>query len=443
MNQNTKFLKNSLLNFTSNILLIIIGLFSTVLIARLLGPEGQGVYTLIILLPTMLVTFLNLGIGPATVYFTGSKKYSLNTIISTNIVLSFILSIVAVIIGLIAILIFKGSTFEGAPTTALLTVLFILPFLFFSSFMQAIYQGTENFKRYNYIQISSKLIQILTLIIMVFFVDLSLRGVLSSFIIGNCMPSILILLYLLKDKVKINLKDFSLSLTFDFLKYGYRAHLSNIVAFLNYRLDILMISFFLNPMAVGIYNVAVAIAERLWIFSQPLSTTLFPRISTIKNENERSILTAKVARNTLYISAIFGLIFFMISDVVVFLLFGEEYSKASIIIKILLFGITFFAAERILSNYFAGTGTPEINLYTGLITLISNAILNVILIPKYGISGASLSTSISYSLTFFVKIFLFSNTTKINVLEILVINKNDFRMYKALFTKITERFGAS
>ncbi|WP_269851929.1 oligosaccharide flippase family protein [Methanosarcina horonobensis] len=46
------------------------------------------------------------------------------------------------------------------------------------------------------------------------------------------------------------------------LGYGWKAHLSNILAFVNYRADLFLVNFFLTPAATGIYLIAVQIAEK-------------------------------------------------------------------------------------------------------------------------------------------------------------------------------------
>lgn len=439
MSRNNSFFRNSIMNFSSNILTIILGLLTTVIIARTLGVEGQGIFTLITLLPTMLMTFMNFGIAPATVYYIGREKYSMNTIVTTNIILGLALSLLAMVVGLGAAFLFENTFFDGVPMVALLSILLVMPLLFFNSFLQAVYQGTQNFKRYNTINVTSKLIQVIFLVLMFVVLDLTITEVLISFAVGAMLPTLLIVGYLRKDGVQFKFKNFSKDLTKDCFKYGYKAHLSNIVAFLNYRIDILLISFFLNPAAVGIYNVAVSIAERLWIFSQPVSAALFPRIATIENEQERNELTTMTARNVLYLSALFGFFFFALSDWAVYVLFGKEYEQASATIKILLIGITLFSAERILSNDIAGRGRPEINLYTSIFTVSSNIILNIILIPKLGFNGAALATSITYSLTFFVKLYIFMRITRVNISDILILKKKDIITYVLIIKRLIKR----
>lgn len=439
MKKQNSFLKNSLLNFSSNIINIILGLVTTIIIARTLGAELQGIYTLIVLLPTMLVTFMNFGIAPATVFNIGKKERSLNTIISTNIVLSFFISISAIGVGVIFAILAQNTLFEGVGLKALLVVLLVLPFLFINSFLQAVYQGTENFRRYNEILVLNKVIESVFLVIVLIIFKLGLTGALIAYSIGAVLPTYLIYRYFKKDRFKFKIADFSWSLSKEYFRYGYKAHLSNIVSFLNYRMDILMVSFFLNPLAVGVYNIAVSIAERLWIFSTPVSAALFPRISSLESDEERSKLTVTVTRYVLYLSIIVGIVFYVISPLAIKILFGNEYSDASNVIKLLLVGITVFAAERILSNDLAGRGKPELNLYTSIFTVLCNLTLNIILIPLYGINGAAISTSIAYILTFIVKMILFKKVTDARVMDIFIFKRTDWVLIQKMFQLLKKR----
>ncbi|TQR21226.1 flippase [Psychrobacillus vulpis] len=439
MSNNSSFLKNSIMNFGSNILTIIFGLMVTIIIARSLGVEGQGIFTVITLLPTILVTFMNFGIAPATVFFIGSDRYSMNTIFSTNIILSGVISLFAIVLGTIAVFLFKSTFFDEISISMLLSVLLVLPFLFFNSFLQAVYQGTQNFKRFNAINLSSKFVQVIILLVILSIFKLSLLWALISFIIGSILPTVFIVIYLFKDSVRFKFSEFSVDLTKNSVKYGYKAHLSNIVTFFNYRLDIILISFFLNPVAVGIYNVAVSISERLWIFSQPVASALFPKISSMTDENERNKLTARTAKCVFYLSLFFGIFFWFLSDDVVFILFGINYMEASMVIRILMIGITLFSIEKILSSDISGRGKPQVNLYTSLFTIICNVILSIIFIPKLGIKGAAMATSITYSLTFLIKLIIYIKITKSKLKHILIINIDDIEYIINLITKLIRR----
>ncbi|WP_202079432.1 flippase [Caldalkalibacillus salinus] len=435
---NSTFLKNSFLTFTRNIVVITLGLLTTVLIARILGPEKQGMYALIILLPNMLMTFMNLGISSSTVYYIGKRKYSLQTVISTNVVLSVAISLISIILGVAIIPLFSESFFDGIPVILLLSILSVLPILTFNNFIQSFFQGTEDFKTFNIIAVIGKLVNLISLILTIYLLPLGITGALFSFVLGNLTTTIIVIYYIIKQNYKIVMKDFSYSYLKDSLKYGFKSHLSNILAFLNYRVDMLLISFFLGPLPVGIYNVAINIAERLWIISKPVATVMFPRVSS-SSEKEQNNLTAVVSRNVLFLSIIAGIVLYILSDIVIYLLFGEAYLDASLVIKILLPGITVFSCERILSNSLAGKGKPEMNLYTSIFTVICNITLNVILIPIYGLNGAAFSTSASYVLSFIIKIVIYAHFTKSKIPKLLLIDQNDLYLYRFVLKKVMKR----
>lgn len=430
------FIRNSILNFNRNILTMILSFVSTIIIARVLGPEKQGIYTLVVLLPNMLVTFFNIGIGSASVYYVGKRKYSIETIVSTNIFLALIVCVISIAIGILSIILFRDTFFKGVPIIYLFVILSVLPLLFANSFLQSVFQGLQDFKVFNLVAIFGSIMNLVFLFIVVLLLRLNVVGAIISFFASVIAPTLILIFYLKKRYIVVRFKYISKEFIKDSLVYGYKAHLSNILAFVNYRADILMISYFLSPAAVGIYSIAVSIAEKLWVVSQPVSAVLFPRISSAKTDEEKNNLTAKVTRNVLFLSVIIGFILFLISNLFIRVMFGEKYKAASNIIKILLVGITLFSAERILSNDLAGRGKPELNLYTSLFTVIVNIILNLVFIPKWGFYGAAVATSIAYSLTFILKIWVFCFVTKSNVFSLLFINKLDISLYKQLFNNL-------
>jgi O-antigen/teichoic acid export membrane protein len=435
---NSIFLKNSFFTFTRNIIVILLGLLTTVLIARILGPEKQGMYSLIILLPNMLVTFMNLGISSSTVYYIGKRKYNLQTVFTSNVILALAISLISIFLGVAIIGLFSKPFFGGIPAILLLIILSVLPVLFLNSFIQSFFQGTEDFKAFNIIAVIGKFVNLISLIITIYLLPLGLTGALLSFIIGNLTSTVLVIYIMIKQNYKVVVKDFSSSYVMDSLKYGLKSHLSNILAFLNYRVDMLLISFFLGPVHVGIYNVAINIAERLWIISKPVATVLFPRISS-STEKEQNNLTAIVSRNVLFLSVISSIVFYLLSDIIIYLLFGEAYIDASLVMKILLPGITVFSAERILSNSLAGKGKPELNLYTSIFTVVCNITLNIFLIPLYGLNGAAFSTSASYVLSFIIKIIIYVHLTKSKISRLLIIGQSDFHLYKLILKKVTKK----
>ena len=71
----SSYTKDTAITFITRIISLILGIVTSIIIARLLGPENKGIYTMAALLPQLIVTIADLGIGPATVYYvTGHKS---------------------------------------------------------------------------------------------------------------------------------------------------------------------------------------------------------------------------------------------------------------------------------------------------------------------------------------------------------------------------------
>jgi Na+-driven multidrug efflux pump len=83
------------------------------------------------------------------------------------------------------------------------------------------------------------------------------------------------------------------------------------------------------------------------------------------------------------------------------------------------------AGSRILANAIAAKGSPQINMYTSAFVMILNIILNIILIPKYGLLGAAVATSIAYSINTILRVWLFSKLENTFKIVSLIITFND------------------
>lgn len=440
MSETKTFVKNTIMTISRQVSSILIGLLSTIIIARLLGPSGNGMYSLVTLLPTMLLTMLNFGIGSSSVYFVGKKKYPLQTILKTNTLIGLLLSLVSIIIGIIVVLFFSEEFFKGVPHSYLYWILLLMPFLILNEYYLVLFQGTHDFKSFNTLALIRQMTALVFLVVFLFVFDTDLSGAIYSFIIGVLLQFAMSV-YLLKKRLDLNILkgQFSTSYFKEAFSYGYKAHFSNILSFINYRADMFIISFFLTSTAVGIYGTAVNIAERLWIVSQAISSVLFPKVSSLESEEDRNKLTTTISRNVLFFSVLGGLVFFIVCKWVILLIFGAEYIYSATVLKVLLPGVILFSVERILSNDLAGRGKPEVNMYTSLFTVVSNLVLNILLVPKYGLVGAAFSTSSTYCLSTFIKMFIFKKITGVSITKMLIIQQEDILLYKQVFGKLIKR----
>lgn len=433
----SKFIKSSIITIITNMFNLFIGMLITIIIARILGPINKGIYTLALLLPTTILTFVNLGIGPATVYFINKRKVSVNVVIQNNLSLVIILSFISFFLGHLLINLYKNVFFEGVSTTYLYMSLFMIPFMLFNNFFSAIFQALEKFVYFNLVNLVNKLSIIILLVIIFYIKKVSLLILINIFAL---VASNIVLFFILKKmsyKIKIN---FNMQYLLGMFKYSTKIHLSNIITFLNYRLDMILVNYFINPLAVGYYSIAVNISEKIWILSQSTSKVLLPRIAKLKSNESKQVFTAKVSRIMFIISFFIVIIFYFASNLIIPLLFSKDYLASITPLKILLVGILPVSFSKLLSNDLAGRGFPEYNAYISFTSTCVNIALNLFLIPKYGIIGAAISTAVSYNILAILTTYIYCKISKNNILNILFIKKSDFNyLYKLLRYTISNK----
>lgn len=434
--------RDSLLNILRQGFSIILGIVTSALLARGLGVLGRGQYALIILLPTFIVTFFNAGVGSATVYYVALNKYDKHRALQSNIALFIWVSLASMLAGLIIVIFFADIFFSRVSQSLLFFSLLSIPTRILIIYIQSIFQGLQDFKSYNLLSIAP---QFLSLFFTVLFLQILHLGVWGAILanIASFFLTALFLFFLVDKILKPQHKSWNNYLlpdkkyTRDIFNFGLKSHFSNIVGFLNYRSDILLVNFFVGASAVGIYGVSVGIAENLWILSRSIASVIFPKVASLKNEpNKRNTITPLIARHVFIFSLLISIIIAIFSKWIILLLYGKEFQPSSITLLWLLPGIVMASVSRILANDIAGRGKPKINLVHSLIILGVNIIANIILLPKIGVRGASVATSISYSLLAIIKTGTYSKLTGVRGYSIWFPTKDDILGWKIIYKKL-------
>ena len=100
------------------------------------------------------MTFGNLGIGLATVYYVARGEFRRQEILGNNILLSVGVGAVGVLAGLVVVLFFRETVFPGVSPGYLLLALVLVPVEVFFSYVRYVLLGAQRIKEFNYVQIA-------------------------------------------------------------------------------------------------------------------------------------------------------------------------------------------------------------------------------------------------------------------------------------------------
>ena len=423
-----KFIKDTLITFSTQIITVILSIAAAIVIARVLGPEGKGAYALILLVPTLLALLGNLGIGIANVYFGGSQKHEWTKLASNSLVAALGLGVLLTVGFLAYFFIFQPSFLKEVEPRCLILATLVLPLTLLTTYFRYILLGQNRIKEFNLLHV----LQSGANVVLVLFLLLALKGgifgVILAWTIATLVAAILSIL-LVRRTTNIRW-SFHPLLFKDSVKFGVKGYLGNVIAFLNYRLDMVLVAFFMDVSFVGYYSISVVMAEALWYFPGAVGAVIVGRTPGMKTE-EANRSTPVICRNTFFLTILAGLILFALGKYIITLFFGSTFLPALKPLWILLPGVIALSIPKVLSNELAGRGKPIVGTIAAGVALAVNIPLNLFLIPRMGISGAALASTISYTVAAIVVLVAFLRISGNSWIDTILLKREDLKIYRS------------
>jgi O-antigen/teichoic acid export membrane protein len=193
------------------------------------------------------------------------------------------------------------------------------------------------------------------------------------------------------------------------LNFGMRSFLSNVFLQTNNRVDILILGLFWSDHTVGIYSFAAILVDGIFQLPVVLRTNYNPVLVRLISENQLQGLITTVSKGVrityaaMLVICLSALIFFPLGALVVS--HSADYLKSWPILAILLTGLTLGSGYIPFSNILLQAGRPGLHTIMVGFWVLSNLLLNMLLVPRYGIWGAAVATALAYTLlAVFVKV---------------------------------------
>ena len=426
--RSSKFVEYSAGTIVTQYAILFVSLVSSIITARLLGPAGLGQLTLLLLIPWFATVFGRMGVGHSVNYHFG--KLSPAKIIVNSLILSGVLGILCMAATFLVAYFFKGTLLKDVNWNLIIFSIFFIPFYILSDHLAGLLQGLYKLHLRNIIYFFQAVIN---LVMMAFFVILMKWGVSGA--VGASMFSLVFLAFALAVPVMKEIKGKELKVDLNIMKqifgYGLKSHVGNITKDLSYRINIPIINYYLMPISVGYYTIAVQLAEVIWKIPESISSVLLPKIVQMKKE--QAYLFTPLIMRTLFVPLLACCLAVLVfGQALIVLIYGKEFLPSASLIVFLLPGILSLSFWKIIISDLIAQGHAEKYSATSVLSLATMVILNLLLIPVMGIQGAAIALSLSYIATTGLALIFYARLTKNSFKNLLLPTAADVDIYKKL-----------
>jgi len=403
-----KYFKNTSWLFIENILRLLVGFFVGVWVARYLGPDKYGIFNYSMAFVSIFSGIANLGLDDIVIRELVKEPKKKDIYLGTAFWLKLIGAFISIILVTIAVFLLESDK---------ITRIYIL-IISFGTIFQSFNVIDFHFRSMvmaKYVSICKmiqliiscclKIYLIITRADLIWFVSVTLFDAATLAISLN-------IAYRSKNKSSFY-SHFDRNIALTMLKNSWPLVLSVIAVGIYMKIDQIMIKNMIDPAAVGQYSAAVKISEIWYFIPMIITSSLFPAIINAKKKSEELYYARlqKLYNLMVWLAISIALPMTFLSDWVIKLIYGSAYSQAGSVLMIHIWAGVFVSLGVASQQYLIVENYIKISLFRTFIAAIVNVILNIILIPKYGINGAAISSVFSFFLSTFL-IGLIPRTSK-------------------------------
>lgn len=386
--RNKYLLKNTVIFSIGNFGTKIISFFLVPLYTNILTTREYGTVDLIYTIGMVLVPLLTLNIGESIMRFALDKDADCDKIMSTGITIL----IFGAIIGLLILPI--ANLFESVSNYSIYIYLYTLT-LAFSQIFLCYLRGKEFLLKYSIGNIIQSLAIAIFNIIFLIGMKKGIEGYLMAYILANVCTG---LYGFWAGKVNLVIKKYSIDieLSKNMIKYSVVLIPNSFMWWIMNSSDRMMVSAMISVTANGVYAVAYKIPTLLstitTIFNQAWSYSAIREDESEDKEEYNNRVYENLV--TIVIVVATGLLMIMKPFLSVYV--GKEYYAAWHYVPYLIVGFVFMTLGSFIATSYTVHKDSMGFLISGTVGAIINLILNFILIPMMGVSGAAFATCISY-----------------------------------------------
>jgi O-antigen/teichoic acid export membrane protein len=429
--------------FATKIAQFVLGAATLFLIARLLDTAPYGQYQLLLTWIGMLFAVGQLGMPAAMTYMAGRGR-SVVSLERMALGLTVAISVVLAAAAIVALPLLRDTVLRALSGSQVATsddllrvVLIALPCQLIMQFAAGILYTRGYNSVFNRIQVAQAALMLILTLLLVGVFPLGVPGAIAGYLAASCAGALAAVARIRRLARRAEGAKGPAASAREFMSYGIRLYPQNVMSFFNYRADVLILSWLRgDAVLLGYYGLAVRLAEMTFYVPDSISAMLYPAISSSERHDADAFAPA-VSRFTMLATTLAAAAVVPAAFVAIWLIL-PDFKPAFPALLVIMPGIVALSLSKVLASYTSGVGRPTPTAIAAIVALTLNIAANLILIPRWGIVGASASSLISYTCHASILLVMASRMAKVSPLAFVLPRSAEFaRLRRGLASGVT------
>ncbi|AAM04479.1 flippase [Methanosarcina acetivorans] len=394
--------------FIGTIINLFLGFLGRILLIRFTTQNEYGLYSMAFTLMSVLITISTLGLYDGTTRYIAkfraeNKSDNIQDTVLSSMLIALISSVLITILAYTASGYIAINIYDLPELSPVFNILLIaIPLSVLSNIFISIFRGFGESKIKVFLNEILRPVTYLLFLIPAVFLQFSFHTMVYVYVISILITFLAFLFYFIrKPPLKLNWNRVRINhITKELLVYSLPLLAVNILLTVMSWTDTLMLGYFRTPEVVGMYNAAYTIANLLSVFINSVGYLYVPIISQLYSKNQIEELGVVNATSTkwafMFTFPMFAL-FFLYPDFILTFFYDSRYVASSTVFQILVLGFITNAYFGLNYHTLMSAGKSYFLMNCSLISSVLNIILNLILIPPFGMVGAAIASALSFA----------------------------------------------
>ena len=379
---------------------------ATIVVARTDGAAGVGIYALLRVLPGLLGVVVSCGLPGAIAFFLAGPSRDDRRLPLTIVAMAALGGGAGMVLWLAATPMLSAHLFDGVSMSLVAVAGVTVLTQLFVATAKSCSQGSGDLRGANIVIINE---EFMFLPVYGLFLAAGVSG--SGVLIVSLLGADLLAIAwgwarLVRRGMFRGVERPSIALSKQIAGYGLRAQIGGIMSLLNLRLDFIILTVLTGPAVLGVYAIASKFAELIKVPGLALTYVLYPQYSSDGRERATAAARRLIPRAGIALAA--GVIpLWLMSGWLIPALYGTAFTSAVTPARIILLGLALEGVAGVISAYLYGVGRPGLNSCAMGVGLAVCVVLDLLLIPPFGSTGAAAASAATYLTSTFALVACF------------------------------------